>query len=64
MTKSVQNVHQGAPNCTISINFLEGGGHAPEPPSNAHGKFPNLGKKILPPTLPNPDYAPGAYCSP
>ena len=29
-TKSDQNIHQNAPNCTILKKFL--GGHAPEPP--------------------------------
>ena len=52
-TKSDQNVHQNAPNCTILKNFL--GAACPQtPPSKAHGlgaacrettcKFPNLTK--------------------
>ena len=36
-TKSDQNIHQNAPNCTILKKFLGGGGMPPNPPSKAHG---------------------------
>ena len=35
-TKSDQNIHQNAQNCTILKNFL-GGGMPTNPPSKAHG---------------------------
>ena len=36
-TKSDQNIHQNAPNCTI-LKKISPGRHAPEPPSKAHGE--------------------------
>ena len=56
--KSDRSIHQNAPNCTNLKNFL--GGHAPEPPSKAHGfamrsmslrdmQISKSEKKILPP---------------
>ena len=49
-TKSDQNIHQNAPNCTILKNFIGEGGMPPNPPSFATCKFLNLkNKKFLPP---------------
>ena len=71
-TKSDQNIHQNAPNCTILKKFL-GGGMPPNPPSKAHGfamrsmslrnmQISKSGKKnSWPPPLPNPGDAPGWY---
>ena len=71
-TKSDQNTHQNAPNCTILKKFL--GEHCsmpPNPPSKAHGEamrsmsfrdmqISKSDKKILSPPLPNPGYAPAS----
>ena len=69
-TKSDQNVHQNAPNCTILKKIL--GGACPRTPLAKHMaspcaacrfvtcKFTNL-KKILGPPLPNPGDAPVSY---
>ena len=51
-TKSDQNIHQNAPNCTILKTFLWG--HAPAPPYQS--AFPNLKTNSWPP--PNPGDAP------
>ena len=69
MTKSDQNIHQNAPNCTI-LKKNSRRCMPPNPPSKAHGfamcsmllrnmQIPKSEKKILPPPLPNPGDAPG-----
>ena len=71
-TKSDQNIHQNAPNCTILKKIL--GGACPRtslakrmasPCAACHFatcKFPNLKKKFLAPPLPNPGDAPVYVC--
>ena len=72
-TRSDQNIHQNAPNCTILKNFL--GGACPRTPLAKRMalpcaacrfvtcKFPNLKKKILGPPPPNPGDAPAHIVS-